>query len=43
MVESSRIAVYSVPCGLAWGADVALITGEADIPVEVLASRGVTD
>ena len=37
MVESSSIAVYSVPCGLTWGADVA----EADL--EALAVSGFTD
>ena len=40
MVESSRIAVHSVPCGLTWGADVAFVA-EADI--EALASWGVID
>jgi hypothetical protein len=35
VVESSRIAVYSVPCGLTWGADVA--------DMEALALWGVTD
>ena len=41
MAESSRIAVYSVPCGLTWGADVALLVGEADM--EEIALSGVTD
>ena len=31
VVESSRIAVYSVPCGLTWDADVALFFGEAEM------------
>ena len=31
VVKSSRIAVYSVPCGLTWGADVALFFGKADM------------
>ena len=41
MVEISTIAVYSVPCGLTWVADVTLFIGEADI--EVLVLGGVTD
>jgi hypothetical protein len=35
------IAVYSVPCGLTWVADVALFVGEADM--ETLVLGGVTD
>ena len=41
VVESSRIAVYSVPCGLIWDADVALFIGEADM--EAVALYWVTD
>ena len=40
MVESSKIAVYSAPFGLTWGADVALFVDEADI--EAVALWGVT-
>ena len=39
MVESSRIGVFSVPCGLTWGADVALFIGEADTEGMVESSR----
>ena len=39
MVESSRIAVYSVPCGSTWGADVALFDGE----MEAIGLSGVID
>ena len=41
MVESSTIAVYSVPCGLTWATDVALFVGEADMEALVLGE--VTD
>jgi hypothetical protein len=41
VVESSRIAVYSEPCAMAWGADVILFVGEADLEAPVL--WGVTD
>jgi hypothetical protein len=39
VVESSRIAVYSVPCWLALGVDVALLVGEA--VKEAIALSGV--
>ena len=41
MLESSRIAVYSVACGMTWDADVSLFVAEADM--EALALFGVTD
>ena len=41
MDESSRIAVYSVPCGLTWGVDVALFVGEVNM--EAIALSRVTD
>ena len=40
VVESSRIAVYAVPCGLIWGAEVALFVGKA--VMEALALSGIT-
>ena len=40
MVESSTIAVYSVPSGLTLVADVALFVGEADM--EALVLMGIT-
>ena len=39
MVESPRIAIYSVLCGLTWGAVVALSDGE----MEAIGLSGVTD
>ena len=40
-VERSRIAVYSVPCGMTWGAEVVLFIGKADM--EGLSLSGMTD